>query len=62
MTILSWLMLAISILEGVVNRTENKLDDLAAAAIRSALAELNKVKDSEVTKSQLESLRVERIW
>ncbi|MGH9580045.1 MAG: hypothetical protein ACRD2R_03550 [Terriglobales bacterium] len=59
---LAILEFAIFLLSWLTQQTENKLDDLAVAALREALAKLRSVHGTAVTKQQLEALRVERLW
>lgn len=60
----AWFMLqlAISILQGIVTRTQGTADDAIVAGIQAALKEIEKVRGTPVTKEQLESLRTEPKW
>ena len=48
--------------KGLTELTPTPLDDLAVAALQSALTELERVHGSDVTKAQLESLRTTPQW
>lgn len=63
MTFLGTLDLILMLTQGLVSvATKNEIDDAIVAALRRGLAELNTVRDSQVTKAQVESLRVEPKW
>ena len=62
MTLFGLLQLAIGVLQVIAQGSATKLDDLALASLGRALDELRAVQGSEVTKAQLESLRVEKLW
>ncbi|KKL10117.1 hypothetical protein LCGC14_2465680 [marine sediment metagenome] len=62
MNALSLLQLVISLLEAMARNTETKKDDLVIAGIQRAISELQSVRGTIVTKSQLEGLRTKDLW
>lgn len=63
MTFLGTLDLILMLTEGLVSvATKNEIDDAIVAALRRGLTELQTVRGSQVTKTQVESLRVEPKW
>lgn len=55
--------LSLSILNAVLANTKHNPNlDLVVQSVQSAIAELEKVRGSEVTKAQLESLRVPQVF
>ena len=62
MNALSLLELVISLLSALSKNTETKKDDLVIAGIQRAMSELQSVRGTIVTKSQLESLRTKDLW
>lgn len=62
MTALKLIGLIIDLLSMLAKRTETKKDDLIISAIQRAISELNTVRETVVTKSQLEDLRTKDLW
>ena len=62
MNALKLLELVVSLLEMLARNTETKKDDLVIAGIQRAISELQSVRGTIVTKSQLEGLRTKDLW
>lgn len=62
MNALGLIELALAILKTVTGLTKNSVDDFAVEAVEAAIEKLESVKNTAVTREQLESLRVEKLW